>query len=174
VQGAGDPDAAQGGGSEDAAAGDAGANAADATATQASRFRDPISPTRGTCRAPNLACPAPPSDDAGANLPDPDAGDPDAGDPAAGDPDAGDAAAAGPTVCVPVLSDPTNCGACGNVCTGPGATCIAGNCACMGSLFDYCPGTGCMDVSGDDANCGACGNACGPMTTCAQGVCVAQ
>ena len=76
--------------------------------------------------------------------------------------------------CVAVGSDVDNCGACGNQCTGPGAACNAGACACTGPLFDYCQGQGCMDVSSDTNNCGACGNVCDPnqFNACVSGVCV--
>jgi hypothetical protein len=123
-------------------------------------FRDPIDAGE-KCAAPNVACPT-------------SAALPGATDPAA-DPSADAAAPAPRTVCVAVLTDVGNCGACGNACTGPGATCIGGTCACTGPLFDYCAGAaGCMDVSSDNANCGACAKACDQGSSCAQGVCVAN
>lgn len=75
--------------------------------------------------------------------------------------------------CVALTSDVANCGQCGNVCTGPGATCNAGVCACVGQLFDYCQGNGCQDVSSDVNNCGACGKVCDPnqFNTCTSGNC---
>jgi hypothetical protein len=75
--------------------------------------------------------------------------------------------------CVAIGSDINNCGACGNVCTGPGATCVAAACACVGPLFDYCAGNGCQDVSGDINNCGGCGKACdqNQFNVCSSGVC---
>jgi hypothetical protein len=77
-------------------------------------------------------------------------------------------------VCTAVDSDPASCGACGNACIGGDAICLAGKCACSGSMMDYCDGAGCMDVSSDFANCGACGNACDPNNdqACSNGMCV--
>ena len=76
--------------------------------------------------------------------------------------------------CVALGTDTSNCGKCGNACTGPGAACVAAICTCTGPLFDYCDGTGCMDVSSDVNNCGRCNNACDPnqFNACVAGVCV--
>jgi hypothetical protein len=100
-------------------------------------------------------------------------------DPGYRDPRQSDAGCTAPNLvcngtCVAVGSDTSNCGKCGNQCTGPGATCIAGGCTCTGPLFDYCDGTGCMDVSSDTNNCGRCGNVCDPtqFNACVAGVCV--
>ncbi len=75
--------------------------------------------------------------------------------------------------CVATSSDVTNCGKCGNACTGVGATCTAGTCACVGTLVDYCAGAGCQDVSSDVNNCGACGKVCDPnqFNVCSSGAC---
>jgi hypothetical protein len=75
--------------------------------------------------------------------------------------------------CVSLGTDVANCGACGNACTGDGAYCNAGRCACVGPLTDYCAGNGCQDVSSDVNNCGACGNVCDPnqFNDCSAGVC---
>ena len=81
---------------------------------------------------------------------------------------------AGP-VCIDLKNDVNNCGKCGATCTGTGATCLAGMCACTGTLFAYCADQGgCIDVSNDVNNCGACGNVCDPnqFNNCAAGVCV--
>ena len=76
--------------------------------------------------------------------------------------------------------DPTNCGACGNVCSFPnaGALCSSGNCelgAC-GPGFGNCDGdsaNGCeADFETDVKNCGGCGAACDVGDVCVSGVCV--
>jgi hypothetical protein len=121
----------------------------------AQTYRDPIQVDAG-CTAPNVLCGGG-STEGGAD-----------------DDGGGAEAGSGIAVCVPVLSDVANCGACGNVCIGPGATCLAGTCGCMGPLTAYCGDTGCMDVSSDNANCGGCGVTCAAMTQCSQGACVPQ
>ena len=72
--------------------------------------------------------------------------------------------------CVDYLHDPSNCGACGNVC-GEGTCCTDGNCV---SLCDpgeiYCNGE-CRDPQNDNENCGGCGNLCGEGSCCVDGVC---
>ena len=74
--------------------------------------------------------------------------------------------------CVDYLHDPSNCGACGNVC-GDGTCCTDGNCV---SLCDpgqiYCNGE-CRDPQNDNDNCGACGNTCGEGSCCVAGACSA-
>jgi RHS repeat-associated protein len=76
--------------------------------------------------------------------------------------------------CKNLQADPSNCGACGNVCVGPtggtatcaggvcGATCAAGQTTCSGA---------CKNLQSDSANCGSCGNACPSGTTCSAGTC---
>jgi hypothetical protein len=81
------------------------------------------------------------------------------------------------TVCLAVQVDVDNCGKCGNQCTGPNATCIAGNCACTGTGFDYCSNQGgCIDVTSDINNCGSCGLVCDPnqFNACVDSNCVLQ
>lgn len=60
---------------------------------------------------------------------------------------------------VDVLSNPNNCGACGNECA-PGTPCIVGQCGCPSGLL-LCDGK-CIDPRSDDLNCGTCGNICFP------------
>ena len=83
--------------------------------------------------------------------------------------------------CVDIQTDPANCGACNNKCTG-GKTCQSGVCTCPTTLPDDCNGV-CVDTQNDPMNCGACGIACtgsacppplckyGMCTTCGPGMC---
>jgi hypothetical protein len=66
------------------------------------------------------------------------------------------------------MSNNSNCGECGNVCTG-GKQCTDGVCICTGGTTD-CSGT-CTNLNLDDKNCGACGNQCDPGQTCVGGRC---
>ncbi len=76
----------------------------------------------------------------------------------------------GTTTLADLLSDPQNCGACGNSC-GKAAcsngvcttTCPTGQTLCAGS---------CVNTATDAFNCGACGNTCAG-TSCFGGVCAA-
>jgi hypothetical protein len=74
-------------------------------------------------------------------------------------------------VCVDLLIDPANCGACGNACTF--GICAAGVCtflqACLSPQV-FC-GDACVDLQTNPAHCGACGNACQVVETCAGGEC---
>lgn len=63
--------------------------------------------------------------------------------------------------CVPLDSDPLNCGACGNAC-GPLGTCSAGTCDCAAGTTAC--GNTCVDTRTDPAHCGACGAACTAAT----------
>ncbi|MCW5835285.1 MAG: hypothetical protein KIS78_22990 [Labilithrix sp.] len=65
---------------------------------------------------------------------------------------------------VDLLSDRSNCGACGNACAA-GTRCFRGQCGCPSGLTD-CNGF-CVDLTSDDLNCGACGTFCEyPDTPC--------
>ena len=74
--------------------------------------------------------------------------------------------------CVPVQSDPENCGACGVACR-PDQVCLSGTCACPTGTT-IC-GTGasatCANFQNDPHNCGGCGQACPTGQICASGMC---
>lgn len=75
--------------------------------------------------------------------------------------------------CVDYLTDPSNCGACGNVC-GDGTCCSNGSCVSVcpaGQIF--CNGV-CVDPQNDPSNCGACGNTCAEGSCCSGGACVTE
>jgi stigma-specific protein Stig1 len=73
--------------------------------------------------------------------------------------------------CIPISSDPANCGGCGVAC-GEGLVCSAGTCAGSCPIgLDAC-GRSCVDRATDDANCGACGHACGTGEGCIEGLCL--
>ena len=75
--------------------------------------------------------------------------------------------------CVNTSDDPSNCGACGNVCNG--ASCSAGHCTCPGGAT-YCGigGAGtCVMTSVDPNNGGGFGQACGNGQSCIAGTCMA-
>jgi hypothetical protein len=77
--------------------------------------------------------------------------------------------------CRDLLSDPSNCGACGFACR-PGEICRSG--MCQGATFGCppgfveCPPFGqCRNLLVDRINCGACGLACGQDQICVNGFC---
>lgn len=84
--------------------------------------------------------------------------------------------------CVPVNSDPLNCGACGNRCP-MGSGCCGGQCIPLGTVLNCgacgnacgpgsdCCGGACMPVISDAKNCGACGNQCAMGSGCCGGRC---
>ena len=69
--------------------------------------------------------------------------------------------------CVNVGTEPTSCGACGNVCPTGEPFCEGGACvaACSQGLTE-CSGA-CVDINADAAHCGGCDTAC----TADQGIC---
>jgi hypothetical protein len=70
--------------------------------------------------------------------------------------------------CVDVTSDPTNCGACANMCA-IGASCTSGMCVCPAGQTG-CNGI-CVDFTSDNSNCGSCGHACPTGSTCVASLC---
>jgi hypothetical protein len=73
--------------------------------------------------------------------------------------------------CVYYLTDPLNCGACGNVC-GAGSHCSEGTCVTLCPVGTTLCGDTCVDLQNDPANCGSCGHACGDNQICTTGACV--
>ena len=71
--------------------------------------------------------------------------------------------------CTSYLTDPANCGGCGNVCAAD-QVCSDGACVCQPGLTECA--SECVDALTDPANCGACGNACSADETCSGGACV--
>ena len=73
-------------------------------------------------------------------------------------------------ICADLLSDPSNCGACGLTCA-QGHVCQTGVCvlSCQEGHID-CSGT-CRDVMTDQYNCGTCGMTCAAGYTCIDGAC---
>lgn len=82
---------------------------------------------------------------------------------------------------IDLLSDPANCGACGNACSAE-QTCSGGVCMCEPGLTMCGPeiffeGSSCVDLSRDPANCGSCGHQCPGINSesgspgCEGGVC---
>ncbi len=76
--------------------------------------------------------------------------------------------------------DPSNCGACGRVCSLPNvstdtcssATCGVGTCSTGFANCDSVAANGCeVDITSDANNCGGCGNVCTGGTACGAGTC---
>lgn len=75
--------------------------------------------------------------------------------------------------CVDILSDSTNCGACGVSC-GLGGYCQDGACAgtyCFAPTVD-CGVGACIDLQTNNQHCGVCGNYCRFGTRCCNGDCI--
>lgn len=70
--------------------------------------------------------------------------------------------------CVYLLTNPSHCGRCDNVCTGD-QQCVEGTCTTCPSGSQDC-GSGCTDLNVDANNCGSCNNSCGGAQ-CSAGVC---
>jgi hypothetical protein len=73
--------------------------------------------------------------------------------------------------CVYYLTDPLNCGACGNIC-GAGTSCSEGVCVSQCPIGTTLCGGTCVDLLSDPNNCGGCGNVCGDNQICTSGACV--
>jgi hypothetical protein len=73
--------------------------------------------------------------------------------------------------CVDPQTDPKNCGACAQPCSGTQA-CVGGACVqpCNGAGQATCAGS-CVDEDSDPTNCGSCGHACSGGQVCAGGAC---
>ena len=71
--------------------------------------------------------------------------------------------------CANLLTDNTDCGACGHQC-GDGFSCFLGTCRCAQVGQEYCNGQ-CIDVLSDRNNCGACGNVCPAGEDCIAASC---
>ncbi len=70
--------------------------------------------------------------------------------------------------CTSYLTDPENCGGCGNVC-GTGELCSDGACVCPSGQAQC--GSGCIDILSDPGNCGGCGVTCDSDQYCDGGTC---
>ncbi len=85
----------------------------------------------------------------------------------------------GARYCANTQVDNTNCGTCGNVCSG-GTACSQGKCSktCGGNETLCTPDAGadggapyCADLQSDHNNCNACGHACAQGNVCVNGAC---
>jgi hypothetical protein len=75
-------------------------------------------------------------------------------------------------VCRDLTSDPSNCGACGAVCSGAQSACVAGACACPAATPTYCPASQtCVNTQTDPNHCGGCAACPSPYDVCVNGVC---
>ncbi len=71
--------------------------------------------------------------------------------------------------CSALVSDPLNCGACGNVCSN-GLVCSSNQCSTSCAAGQTACGAGCTDPLTDPNNCGTCGTVCA-SGTCSGGAC---
>lgn len=75
--------------------------------------------------------------------------------------------------CSSLVTDPNNCGACGNKCTAPESACASSACGCpsiSGVAQTYCSGA-CINTQSNPGNCGGCGIVCPAGITCSSGGC---
>ena len=75
------------------------------------------------------------------------------------------------STCTDLGSDSSNCGSCGNACSGE-TVCQGGKCKPCPSGLAFCVGW-CVDLATNTANCGACGNFC-MGGVCDGGICTCQ
>lgn len=73
--------------------------------------------------------------------------------------------------CVNTLTDPANCGGCGQSCGVTGTACKSGNCVCTSPKV-VCNNQ-CVDITSDASNCGFCGHTC-QGNPCTAGLCQAS
>ena len=80
-------------------------------------------------------------------------------------------------LCVFIVEDPTNCGACGEICGddgGEGRICADGECTDCDALgLTDCGDEGCTDLRTSPTHCGGCEQPCAEGSQCVQGECVA-
>lgn len=78
------------------------------------------------------------------------------------------------SACVDLWSSQTNCGACGQACTGA-TVCQSGRCVSSGTVClagQTACGTQCAILASDPAHCGDCNVSCGAGQSCVTGKCV--
>jgi hypothetical protein len=75
--------------------------------------------------------------------------------------------------CIPTSADPSNCGKCGNACTGATA-CSGGECttSCLPPLTLCKNDHTCADTNNDNDHCGGCDKQCDAGQGCVKGRCV--